>query len=62
MDMLVRETGAFGRMEAGPPEHLGVDGAVGGMPASAGKKPVRWLTNRARANIRAALPAALGST
>src|ERR1700749_1525017 len=44
MDMLVRETGAFGRMQAAPPEPLGVDGAVGGMPASAGKKPVRWLT------------------
>ena len=44
MDMLVRETGAFGRMQAGPPKHLSVDRAVGSMPASAGKKPVGRLT------------------
>ncbi len=28
MNMLVRETGAFGRMQAGPPKHLSVYGTV----------------------------------
>jgi hypothetical protein len=44
MDVLVLKTCAFGRMQAGPPEDLGVDRTVRSVEAPAGKEPVRRLT------------------
>ena len=56
MNMLVRETGAFGRMQAGPPKHLSVYGTDGLKYAGVRReKASASAYDRVRANIHAAL-------